>query len=789
MASTKRIFQVAKELNISQIEITDYLKGKGMTTSLMSEVNPEIYDMLLEHFSHEKNEIERLRKEKARKGILFQKMESEDTALDNLNVAKKDEIVDKKSPKDIVDIPSKKEEVPVKKVEIEPKEVETISTKKNIEAVKKEIPTQQSPPIRKLKKIDISTIADKINRTKKKESTVDKANVSQLSKKATKRRKAKKDEVDIEVAEKDLKGKIIIPEFSTVDELARSMDVKVQEVIMTCMSLGLMVTINQRLDMDTMIMVAHEYNIDIEESDIESADNIIFDEEDENEGEGRPPIVTIMGHVDHGKTSILDYIRKESVVAGEVGGITQHIGAYKVLLDESKEITFLDTPGHEAFTAMRARGTQVTDIAVIVIAADEDRVMPQTLEAFDHAVAATVPIIIAINKIDKAGADIQRTKKILSEKNILVEDWGGKLQCSEISAKTGEGIDDLLEKITLESELLDLKARRDTTAKGIVLEARLDRGLGPVATILINRGILKVGDIFVCGCQSSKIRALLDERNNRLEEVVPSDPVQVLGCSEVPNSGEELIVFSDEKEAKSIANNRLILKREAEQRRYRKVTLDQIGKEISSGKVKELNIIVKGDMDGSIEALSDSLMVLGNEEVSVKIIHKSTGDVKDNDVVLASASNAVIIGFNINISANAKIKSKELGVDIRNYSIIYKAIEEVELALEGLLEPEKIENIIGSAEVLQKFKIPKMGIIAGSSVKSGKVIRKSKLRVKRNNEMIHEGVLTSLKRFKDDANEVKEGFECGIGVDGFTDFEEGDIIEVYEIEEKKRKLK
>ena len=571
------------------------------------------------------------------------------------------------------------------------------------------------------------------------------------------------------------------------------MDVPVQEVIMTCMNLGLMVTINQRLDMETMIMVADEFEIEIHEEKVEESNSDFeikdTDDNDHENSKPRPPIVTVMGHVDHGKTSVLDYIRNENVVAGESGGITQHVGAYEVQLDSGKKITFLDTPGHEAFTAMRARGAQITDLVVIVVAADETKIMPQTIEAFDHAQAANVPIIVAINKIDRPSADVNLIKQKLSEKNILVEEWGGKFQSAEISAKVGTGMDDLLEKITLEAELLDLKARQDVSARGTIVEARLDKGLGSIATVLIKKGTLNVGDIFLCGSQASKVRALLNERNVRINQALPSDPVQVLGFVDVPNSGEEFIVMKDEREAKNIAQKRAQLKREAEQRRFRKITLDQIGKEISLGKVKELNIIIKGDVDGSIEALSDSLMSLSTDEVQVKIVHRSTGNINDNDVTLASASQAVIIAFNVKVSPEAKLKARELEVDIRNYSIIYEAIEEVKLALEGLLEPEKVEEVTGIAQVLQQFKIPKLGIIAGSSVKSGKVIRNSMLRVKREDEQIHEGVLTSLKRFKDDVNEVKEGFECGIGVQGFTDFIEGDIIEVYEIKEIKRTLK
>ena len=793
MSKVRRIFDIAKELNISHIEIINFLNTKGGKYTIMSPIANKLYGEILEQFYQEASAVDRLRKEKARLNVVHHNQDNEphiDT--DDIDSDKKvDKAVTEKEivKEDIVDNVSAKKE--------EKKEVKNIAPTKEVIVKKTDIKSdikkekKSKDKVRKLKKIDISSIADKINTTKKKQDSDSiKTSVSQLSKKTTKRKKNKKEEEIIE--DENLKKSINIVEFSTVDELAQSMDIPVQDVIMKCMSLGLMVTINQRLDMETMIMVADEFDIEINEEQIEDL-NMEEELQDVKEDEHpnavpRPPIVTVMGHVDHGKTSVLDYIRNENVVAGESGGITQHIGAYEVVLSSGKKITFLDTPGHEAFTAMRARGAQITDLVVIVVAADETKIMPQTIEAFDHAQAANVPIIVAINKIDRPSSDVNLIKQKLSEKNILVEDWGGKFQCSEISAKVGTGMDDLLEKIILEAELLDLKEREDVHARGIIVEAKLDKGLGPIATVLIKKGTLNVGDIFICGSQAAKVRALLNERSIKVEQAFPSDPVQILGFSKVPNAGEEFIVMKDEREAKNIAQKRAQLKREAEQRRFRKITLDQIGKEISLGKLRELNIIIKGDVDGSIEALSDSLMSLSTNEVSVKIVHRSTGNINDNDVTLAAASNAVIIAFNVNVSPEAKIKSKELEIDIRHYSIIYEAIEEVKLALEGLLEPEKIEEVTGIAHVLQQFKIPKLGIIAGASVKSGKVVRNSMLRVKRDDELLHEGVLTSLKRFKDDVPEVKEGFECGIGVQGFTDFNEGDIIEVYEIKEIKRTL-
>ena len=580
-----------------------------------------------------------------------------------------------------------------------------------------------------------------------------------------------------------------MPEFTTVDELAQSMNVKVQDVIMACMNLGMMVSINQRLDMESMIMVADEFDFEIETLDeyIDETSDLEETEEDIKNAEPRPAVVTVMGHVDHGKTSLLDFIRDDNVVAGESGGITQHIGAYEVTLKDNSKMTFLDTPGHAAFTAMRSRGAQVTDIVVIIVAADDD-VMPQTIEAIDHAKAASVPMIIAINKIDLPAANIDKIKKKLSEHNILVEDWGGKYQCQEISAKSGLGVDSLLEKIQLEAEVLDLKANKNTRARGVVVESRLDKGLGAIATVLIQKGTLSRGDIFVCGTQSTRVRAMLNERGGNVQKAYPSDPVQILGFTEVPNAGDILTSYSDEKEAKRVSQERFLIKREAEQRRFRKLTLDQIGKQISSGSVQELDIIIKGDVDGSIEALSDSLMGLTGDEVSVNIIHRSVGMITENDVNLASTSGAIIIAFNVNASSEAKSRAKTLGVDIRQYSIIYEAINEVKLALEGLLEPEEIEEALGVAEVRDMFKVPKIGVIAGCSIQKGKVVRNALLRVKRSGDIIHEGKLTSLKRFKEDVNEVLEGFECGIGVQGFSEYNNGDLIEVYEIKEVKRSL-
>ncbi len=786
----KRIFQVAKDLNISHLDIIKFLKGKDIeVASVNSPLEDDVYETILAEFNKERLEIERLRKERARQAIINEKEMQDIEKEEKKEVKAEPERVGLK----ILKRPEK-EETPVA-----PKEQKTtkkISSSKDASQpleIDLDIKSSDDKPVkRKLKQIDISAIAEKINKGKKdpKKNTVDKSVLNKTISSQAKKKKKRKKAVEVEVDDTAESKIIKIPEFSSVDELAQSMNVKSQDIIMSCMGLGLMVTINQRLDMDTITMVADEYGFEVEtlEEFAQEESDLVDTEEDIKNATERAPVVTIMGHVDHGKTSLLDYLREENVVAGESGGITQHVGAYEVTLESGKKITFLDTPGHQAFTAMRARGANITDIVIIVVAADDD-VKPQTIEAIDHAKAAAAPIIIAINKIDRPEANPDKIKKSLSEKGVLVEDWGGKVQCSLISAKTGEGMDDLLDRILLESEILNLKANKETTAFGTIIESKLDKGLGSIATVLIQKGTLNVGDIFLCGSQSGRVRAMLDERGHNLKDAFPSDPVQILGFDSVPKAGETFKVFLEERDAKKIATERSILEREASQRRHRKLTLDQIGQQIVEGKVKELDIIIKGDVDGSIEALSDSLMNLSTKEVTVKIIHRSVGMITENDVSLASASNAIIIAFNVQASNEAKMQARNDGIDIRHYSIIYKAIEEVKLALEGLLEPEKVEEVIGLAEVRDQFKIPKLGVIAGCMVTSGKVVRNAFLRVKRDGEIVHEGKLTSLKRFKDDVGEVLESFECGIGIENMHDFNENDIIEVFEIKEIKRTLK
>jgi len=580
--------------------------------------------------------------------------------------------------------------------------------------------------------------------------------------------------------------KLKVTEFVTVSELASMMDVSVTEIISTCMGLGIMATMNQRLDAETLTLVVSEFNFEVEFIDTEVEEAIQEVKDKEKDLVPRAPIVTVMGHVDHGKTSLLDYIREENVIAGESGGITQHIGAYSVALKNGEKITFLDTPGHEAFTAMRARGTQVTDLVIIVIAAD-DSIMPQTKEAIAHAQAAGVPIIFAINKIDKPGADPEKIKEQLANMNLLVEDWGGKIQSQDISAKKGTNVDELLEKVILESELLELKANPKKEANGTVIEALLDKGRGYVSTVLVQAGTLKVGDYMLAGSYHGKVRAMLDERGNKVKAAIPSQPVSILGLDGAPQAGDKFKVFKDEKEAKLIAARRKQLQREQSVRAQKHLTLGEIGRRIALGDFKELNIILKGDVDGSVEALSDSLEKLSIEEIHIKIVHKGVGQITESDVLLAAASGAIVIGFNVRPGVQAKAIADREDIEIRTYSIIYDAINDVKEAMEGMLSPELKEEVTGNIEIRETFSISKVGNIAGCMVLDGKVFRNSKIRLIREGIVIHEGELDSLKRFKDDVKEVAKGYECGLNIKGFNDIKPKDIIEAYqEIEVKKK---
>ena len=611
--------------------------------------------------------------------------------------------------------------------------------------------------------------------------------------KGAKYRKEKRDQhrqkTEDELANVEAESKLLkVTEFVTASEVATMMDVSVTEIISACMTLGMMVTMNQRLDAETLSIVAEEfgYSVEFVTADIEDSIEEILDNEEDLKP--RAPIVTVMGHVDHGKTSLLDYIRKENVIAGESGGITQHIGAYSVELSSGQKITFLDTPGHEAFTAMRARGAQVTDLAIIVIAADDD-IMPQTKEAISHAQAAGVPIVFAINKIDRPTANPDKIKEGLSQMNLLVEDWGGKIQSHDISALKGDGVDDLLEKVLLEAELLELKANPNRASSGTVVEAFLDKGRGYVSTILVQTGTLKIGDYVLAGKNSGKVKAMHDERGNTVETAGPSSPISILGLDGAPQAGDKFIVFSDEREAKQIAVKRTQLQREQSVRTQRHITLDEIGRRIALGDFKELNIILKGDVDGSVEALTDSFQKLSTEEIQVNIIHKAVGAITESDVLLASASDAIIIGFNVRPTGNARQIADKEEIDIRIYSIIYDAINDLKDAMEGMLSPDFKEEITGTSEVRETFKISKIGTIAGCMVTTGKIFRNCGIRLIRDGVVIYSGELASLKRFKDDVKEVAKGYDCGIQIKNYNDLKEGDIIEGFQQVEIKKKLK
>jgi len=610
--------------------------------------------------------------------------------------------------------------------------------------------------------------------------------------KGAKYRREKREAVSQKLQEEAIKQEedsniIKVTEFVTVQELASLMDVPATEVIAKCMELGLFVSINQRLDAETLAVVSEEFNHKIEFISVEVQEAIAEDDDDPEELESRPPIVTVMGHVDHGKTKLLDYVRSANVVAGEAGGITQHIGAYSVHLDDGRMITFLDTPGHEAFTAMRARGAQATDIVIIVVAAD-DGVMPQTVEAINHAQAAGVPIVFAINKIDKPTANPEKIKEALANMNFLVEDWGGKYQSQEISAKNGINIDELLEKVLLEAELLELKANPHKGASGSVIESELDKGRGFVSTILVENGTLEMGDVVLAGSYFGHIKAMYNERGKKIKEAGPSTPVLILGLNGAPQAGDRFNVMYSDKEAKDIANKREQLQREQDQRTQKHITLDEIGRRIAIGNFQELNIIVKGDVDGSIEALSDSLIKLSTEEIQLNVIHKAVGQIKEADIMLAAASNAIILGFQVRPSLGARKLAEKEEIDIRLYSVIYDAIEEVRAAMEGMLSPDIKEEITATVEIREIFKITRVGTVAGCMVKEGKINRNSRIRVIRDGIVVYTGELGSLKRFKEDVREVASGYECGLNIANFNDIKVGDMVESYQEVEVMKKL-
>ena len=818
-----RIFYIAKALNISHTDILSFLKSRKVdVSSHMSPVSESVHQMIMDEFSKDKEQVERFRKEQVRKEIQDTRLKEKQKSSKKLQLLsltdqrelekeesekrKKDQEIAKKEIED--ESRKREEEAALRKKESDElkrkqdekeKDHQTASNKKakelknkfkstkklrsvNLKDIQSKVGagTSKHPAANKGKKVDLvqKTVKTKVKGILAKMD-------SKSRKKVHKRIRVEEDEVILESGEKQ---NIDVPEFSNVEELGKIFEVTSSDIIQTCIELGMLVTKNQRIDWDVIELLADNYGYVAEK--VKDVGEDLFSEEETEEdiknATERPPIVTVMGHVDHGKTSLLDHIRETNVADGESGGITQHIGAYKVDY-KGRMITFLDTPGHEAFTAMRARGAQVTDIVILVVAAD-DAVMPQTIEAISHTKAAGVPMVVAINKMDKPGADAEKVRRALSERDVLTETWGGKVQDIEISAKTGDGINSLMESLLLETDVLELKANKDCKARGSVIDSRLDKGLGPVGTVLIQKGTLKIGDPFICGDYSGKVRSITNEHGVRLKEAGPSDAIQVQGYAQVPQAADLFAVVDDEKELKRISSQRQRIRREIDQKKMA-FSLDRMSSLIKEGEMKILPMIIKGDVDGSVEALVESLEKLNTSEVGIKVIHKAVGMVTESDVILADASKAIIIGFHVQVSSNARLLARQAGVDIRTYTVIYQVVEELALALEGMLEPDKIESSIGKAEVLTQFKIPKIGFIAGCKVVEGLIIRNGKARVTRDGEVIAEGLINSLKRHKDDAKEVKEGLECGIGVDGIKKFIEGDIIEVYEIKEVKRKLK
>jgi len=839
MSGPIRLNKALKELNISLDRAVEFLSSNKIKIDARptTKIDQKIYDLLsneFEEYKSEKNVLDKIniqkRKEIEAKELLNQEIEVvKDTEVkkdkaEPLSEIKKEKPdkpdqnrKDSKNPKiDKENNHSNKIETNFKKLSGLKKTGEILDLK----SIKKDKKEQSSDDAKKRRRKRISKggLKDKKEGIDKAKSdfkknknsslkvepsneeiqkqvreTLEKLQGKSSKSKGAKHRKDKRDqrkqktEEEIEQQEKESK-KIQITEFITVGEIASLMDITSNDIISACMSLGIMVTMNQRLDAETLTIVADEFGYELEfvKSDLEEK---IEEEEKEDEGllEKRPPIITVMGHVDHGKTSLLDFIRKSDIAKDESGGITQHIGAYSVEVSDSRKITFLDTPGHEAFTAMRARGAQITDIVIVIIAADDD-IMPQTKEAISHAQAANVPIIIAINKIDKENANSDKIKESLASMNLLVEDWGGKIQSQDISALSGKGVDLLLEKVLLESDIMDLKANSSKRATGTVLEAYLDKGRGYVSTILVQNGRLSVGDYILAGKNSGKVKAMFNESGETLKVALPSIPVSVLGLDGAPQAGDPFKVIEDEKEAKQIAAKRTQLVREQTVRTQKHITLDEIGRRIAIGDFKEMNVIIKGDVDGSVEALTDSFQNLSTEEIQVNIIFKGVGAITDSDILLASASEAIIIGFNVRPTDSARKLSEKEQVDIRSYSIIYEAINDLKDSMEGLLSPDMKEEIIGSAEVRDTFKISKLGTIAGCMVTSGKITRNSGIRVIREENIIFDGKLSSLKRFKDDAKEVVKGYDCGLQIIDFNDVQVGDLIESYEQIAVRKKL-
>ena len=779
MTDSIRIFQLAKELNISHNDIVDFLKSKGISvTSHMSPIDGKTQQVVYTEFAKDRQSAERDRKEQVRKEIHDSKVVMETKSVKKFK---------------IMSVQDQRQQDKVKKAKIKEQEQESKTS-----SPKAEKTIEVKKPKKKLRKItlrDSSTPQDKKENKKDKEAIKkDTSAVKRLKKtlasmdSSPKKKSYKKAKKDIDV-DNDSPRSIELAEYASIDEIAKVLDVSTSEVIGKCLQMGVLATVNQRLEWDIIELIAGEYDVSLSKYEEVVDDLFVMAHTDEElvDATNRAPVVTIMGHVDHGKTSILDYIRETKVAAGESGGITQRVGAYQVDHNGNK-ITFLDTPGHEAFTAMRARGAQSTDIVILVVAAD-DSVMPQTLEAINHSKAAEVPIVVAINKIDKPGSNPDTVKRELSEKDVLVEDWGGKIQSVNTSAITGEGIDALMEAILLEAEVLDLKANAKIECKGTVIDSKLDKGLGAIATVLIQKGTLKIGTPFICNNYPGKVRAIMNERGERIKTAGPSDAVQILGFDQVPQSGDIFAEVTNESDLKKIANERQRIKREIDLQMVQKTSLDSISAQIKEGDVNNLNIIIKADSDGSIEALIQSLEKINNEEVGVDIVHRGVGNVTESDVLLAQASKAVVIGFGVQVPSNTRLLANQSNVEIRAYNIIYQVVEDVKLAVEGLLRPDLVEEILGEAVVKESFKIPKIGFIAGSQVESGKITRDCFTRlIREDEELVSKGKIVSLKRFKDDVNSVDSGLECGIAIEGVKKYFPGDKIVAYKINEIKRKL-
>ena len=879
-----RVFQVARELNISNEAVIEFLKKQGHDIrNHMSPLSEEMYAQVVQKFgegsapvkveeeqdfrkkirekmAHEKERVLRAKEELELRLKYAQEVASQlpklkqstahrDAARPSSEAPARTEPfapshVEKPAEPPKVEKPARPKkkikivEIPVEEGRRRPKEKAEIAPELPADGVPIIIPAKSTPPkvnkveapgvvvplIEPKAKAEVKPEAEKDQKKKKKKSAVDELieqDVTEYGDRKRKKGKKKKRKVEFDEAEieeniratlaaideagrpKRRKKRVqeeegeeveVVPvirvsEFISLSELAKLMEVESSELIKKCMELGMMVSINQRLDMDTITLLASEYEYQVESLDDfgqEYIEELTTAAEEDELLVARAPVVTIMGHVDHGKTSLLDYIRESNIISGESGGITQHIGAYEVNYN-SKKVTFLDTPGHEAFTAMRARGAQITDIVVLVVAAD-DNVMPQTIEAISHAKAATVPIIVAINKIDKPNANPDLIRHQLADHGVLVEQWGGKYQSVEISAKTGQNVEQLLEMILVEAEVLDLKANPDRLARGVVIESSMEKGRGIVATVLVQNGTLKISDPFVAGAYSGKVRSMFDERGHRQKFAFPAQPVQVLGFDGMPTPGDSLVVLESERDTKEISYKRQQLQREYDHWRSRPRTLDEISRQIQKGQIKKLSVILKADVDGSVEAIGDSLLKLATQEVAVDLIHKGVGAISESDVLLASASEAIIIGFNVRPTIKARELAAKESVDIRSYDVIYDIIDDVKAALEGFLEPTRTEQVVATLEVRQIFRIPKIGVIAGCYIQTGRFNRNDKIKLYRDDRLIHDGKISSLKRFKEDIREVASGFECGLGIDRFDDVKVNDIIEAYQIVETKRTL-